>query len=222
VAEKRSQAKGRYQPGKRQPGQPKGKKAPIVVLVSAACLIVLFAVLALAIKIGLPPESQMPVGSADVAQPNATQADGGQDNTLADNFSQIDGMQQPSTESYLGIYYSKVTFKASNEVHGSDGTGSADVTVTTPDMKAVFATLYSFMQDDPDSFTAETAEENIKSSLSDDNCPTTTTQVSVSLKEVDGEWKIVPNDDFYKAITCDTETIMKGYYAQISEDELTK
>lgn len=133
---------------------------------------------------------------------------------LADHWAMIDNAQ-PSEDGYLALYYKMVSFRIDQKHYGVDGTGTATVTVFTPDMKVVFESVYEQMNSSSGLFTSGMAEQMIETAIQDKATPIISTQLSVQLIERDGSWLIEPDEAWNIAITCDAESLLQQYFETI-------
>ena len=191
----------------------KDKKSATVLLsgvvASAIVLLVVFLVLFFIQKANSKPN------------PNS-QTDDYVSYAMSDVWSMVSGLQEPDYSGNLALYYSKVTFTINEENYNDDGSGTANVTVITPDMNVVFATLYDVMEQDPDAFSSDIADKTIEASLMDGKCKMLSSTFDVPLQLENGEWKIVPTEEWEKAVTCDMNSILDRYYALFYEEEMSK
>jgi len=140
--------------------------------------------------------------------------------TYNNNWEIIAGATEPRYTGYVKLYYDQVTFNIDEEIHNKDGTGVAKVTVTTPDMREILDEVFESIEDEDDlsdENLKKFAQDEITDLLSQDHDKTKTT-VEVELQRVDGEWQIVPNEDWNQAITCNMAQILRDYFAKVLEE----
>jgi hypothetical protein len=142
--------------------------------------------------------------------------------TKSYSLSMVDEIVLPEDTGYIGAYIDKVKINLSEEKHNEDGTGSANVTVSTPDLRIIFDELWAKVADDP-SITSEQMDQWLVEQLSAKNCQISVSEViPVQLKLVDSNWKIVPNDEFKKAVTGDANIIYEEFLTKVMDKEAKK
>lgn len=142
--------------------------------------------------------------------------------SIANNWDIIVDAQKPEYAGYVKRYYEKVTFVIEEQVDNDDGTGMAKVTVTTPNMGIILEKVLNdlYAEDSlSDEDLAEQAQESMEELLMED-CETITTSIEVSTKYVDGKWKIIPNEEWNKAITSNMAEIYREYYEKIITEDM--
>ncbi|MDR1392695.1 MAG: hypothetical protein LBJ62_01805 [Bifidobacteriaceae bacterium] len=106
-----------------------------------------------------------------------------------------------------------------SQTEGSQ-TGRAQAVVTTPDLRLVledvFAALESGIDLDATAYQIRFQEEFIKAVTS--HPERVTSRVEVELRQQGDQWKIIPNDDYDKAVTCDLARLYSEYYTTAVED----
>jgi len=113
----------------------------------------------------------------------------------------VDGFQERSFTGYMEQFNKKASLIIENETHNTDGTGTADATVTVPNMGKLMDALWEEIQARPNDMSREEIQAYLQDELKKADCPMITESIQVVLKEIDGEWKIVPDEAFEEAMT---------------------
>lgn len=141
--------------------------------------------------------------------------------SAAKNWDIVVDAQKPEYTGYVKLYYEQVTFVIDEQTHNDDGTGTAKVTVTTPDMQIILEDVLNNLNAGDslsDERLAEQAQNHIEELLGQD-CATITTTIQVPLEQVDNKWKIVANEEWNKAITSNMAEIYREYYDRILKED---
>jgi hypothetical protein len=142
--------------------------------------------------------------------------------TIANEWNLILDAKNPNNKAYVKRYYENVTFTLHEQVRKGDGTGTAKVTVTTPDMRIVLKEVLDSLKDasnQTEQELAEQAQNKIDERISQEH-QIITTNIEVPIKRVDGKWKIVPTEEWNKVITSNMAEIFREYYAEILREDL--
>lgn len=132
----------------------------------------------------------------------------------------VDGAENMSFRPFEQAYYDRVFVTLSQEEHRDDGSGTAQATISTPNMREVLADVFAAMGQ-RDGLDDEQYAERYQSAFVDalakhpDNISTV---VPVDLRNDNGQWKIVPNDEYNAAVTGDLANIYQEYYSKAVDD----
>ena len=141
--------------------------------------------------------------------------------SAAQNWDIVVDAQKPAYTGYVKLYYEQVTFVIDEQTHNDDGTGTAKVTVTTPDMQIILEDVLNNLNAGDslsDEKLAEQAQNRLEELLGQD-CETIITTIEVPLEQVDNKWKIVPTEEWNKAITSNMAEIYREYYDRILKED---
>ncbi|MDR2373800.1 MAG: hypothetical protein LBD77_06840 [Bifidobacteriaceae bacterium] len=129
------------------------------------------------------------------------------------------GVGDVAMRDFERAYYDRV-FVELEVPQEAGSTAEAVAVVTTPDLRVVLADVHAAMDADldlePDDYAQKFQSEFIKALA--DHPETVTSRVPVQTAEDAGKTKIIPNDDYDKAVTCDLAGLYVEYYEQFVED----
>jgi hypothetical protein len=142
---------------------------------------------------------------------------GGVDGSLAETYADlVYGAAEVQMRDFEKAYYERVFVKLEVEEDGA----TAQATVATPDLKLVLADVDAALRSEGalsgEDYQAGFAAEFIKALEA--HPETVTSQVTVEVRRDGGVWKLVPNDAYDTAVTCDLAGLYVQYYEQMMND----
>jgi len=140
--------------------------------------------------------------------------------SLARNWDIIaDAPQQKKQVGYVKTFQKKATLALSDEVHNGDGTGAATATIQTPDLQAIFDELWAKFSANP-ALSSDDMDAFLQKKLKAKDCPMTdAAAIPVELRQQEGTWQIVPNEDFEAALTGNASAIYEQFLTKLMEQE---
>jgi len=117
-------------------------------------------------------------------------------------------------------YYDRVFVVLQDERHDDKTSGHASAVVTTPDMRAVLADVFDALGErtglSADEYKQAYPQEFVTALAA--HPETVTSTVDVDLRKDGNRWKVVPNDEWDRAVTGDMATLYIEYYQKAVDD----
>ena len=123
-------------------------------------------------------------------------------------------------DDFSANFYQKVHLSIVTETHHPGGTGSAVLSITTPNMRSILEKVKSFAEaDNNKSFDLKGLIRTKTVSLLQGDCEMETVQVDVLLKVIKGRWRILPNPELYSAVTNDMASLFRENYTELLKEK---
>ncbi|MCL1895969.1 MAG: zinc ribbon domain-containing protein [Clostridiales bacterium] len=121
-------------------------------------------------------------------------------------------------------YYRRVFVTLSEEQYLDDTNGNAIATIVTPDLNIVLADVFEALRDKA-GLAEDAYDREFSSGFIDslgNHLETVTSTVAVEIVKDRDKWKIVANDEYDKAVTCDLAGLYREYYKRIVEEYINE